>query len=348
MGKYTNFYNAYTRCTQGKIFWRKHINQKIPLNDTLDYLKNHSEDKTLYKRDYIKFSDFLTCQNIVEGLMQQNDHSTVFQLAHDMWGSTAYHLITHAGKQMINSNKIFITQEREDLFNLTDIAPSFTINDLNIQQNHTFYLQSQPDTLYLLRKELLYNPTNKEVLYRWVLLTINPKNGTGFVSQEIYIEGVTMSLSDLYNLNSSAILQSKTSIFSSDDHEVEMTSNAQKMIPLIIKALLYMKAVNPQPKNEHDIAINIRQKNIPPKRRAKLLRGVPQFLVRTLDAPIKQHTQYLSTQSTDISKSIRGHWVRGHFRKQRHGLGRKLTKIIYVEPFFKGDADNMVATITKI
>lgn len=353
MGKYSNFYNLYQRCITGKIYWRKHINQSISLNDTLNYLKEHSKDNTLYKRNYIKYSDFLTCQNITEELIRKNDRSHTLQKAHDMWGSTAYHLITHAGTQMIDSNKIFITKEREDLFNLTDIAPSFTINDLNITQTHTIYLESQPDTLYLIRREIVYNPNiiqDQSELYRWCLITIRPKHGTDFINQEIYIEGVTMSLSDLYNCNATAILRAESSIFSSDDHGDEMMSNANKMIPLIIKALLYMKAVYSPYVNQHDEAHRIHQKNIPMKRKMRLLATAPQFLVRTLYAPDKEHTQYLNTQSNDISVSlpIRGHWVRGHFRKQRYGKQLKESKIIFIEPFFKGDADNMVDVITKI
>ena len=277
----------------------------------------------------------------------QTDNRPAFSLAHDMWGATAYHMITQAGKQMQQAQKIFITKEREALFNLTDVAPSFTINDLNITQNHILYLESNPDVLYLIRKEILYNPyDNDEDLYRWCLLTINPKNGTGFISQEIYIEGVEMSVSDLYNCNRTAILQTEKSMFASDDHKDEMTDNANKMIPLVIKTLLYMKATHPKPANQHDLAIRIREKDLPPKRKKKLLSTVPQFIIHTLDAPPKN--PYTTTHTSENSRSLRGHWVRGHFRKQRHGKGRKEVKVIYIEPFFKGDADNMVDQITKI
>jgi hypothetical protein len=346
MSKYGKFYNLYQRCISGNIFWKKHIPQNIPLSQVQDYLKQISEDETLYKRKYLKYSDFLTCQTATEAIMQTNDRSA-FSLAHDMWGASAYHMITHACRQMQDTKKIFITKERENLFNLTDVASSFTINDINIDQNHTLYLESNPDVLYLIRKELLHNPyDNEEDLYRWCLLTINPKNGTGFISQEIYIEGVEMSVSDLYNCNRTAILQAEKSMFASDDHKDEMIDNANKMIPLVIKTLLYMKATHPKPANQHEEAIRLRTKDMPLKRKEKLLKSAPQFIIHTLDAPAKN--PYSTTQTSEASRSLRGHWVRGHFRKQRHGKGFKEMKVIYIEPFFKGDADNMVDQITKI
>tara|TARA_R100000808_G_scaffold16145_1_gene36636 strand:- start:8754 stop:10706 length:1953 start_codon:yes stop_codon:yes gene_type:complete len=33
---------------------------------------------------------------------------------------------------------------------------------------------------------------------------------------------------------------------------------------------------------------------------------------------------------------MRQHWVTGHYRQQPHGIGRTLTKLIYIEPFIKG------------
>ena len=40
--------------------------------------------------------------------------------------------------------------------------------------------------------------------------------------------------------------------------------------------------------------------------------------------------------STKDRNPMRQHWVTGHYRQQPHGIGRTLTKLIYIEPFIKG------------
>lgn len=50
--------------------------------------------------------------------------------------------------------------------------------------------------------------------------------------------------------------------------------------------------------------------------------------------------------STDDRESPSRHWVRGHWKRQRHGEGRKLTKIIQVWPYLRGEGDDPEGTRT--
>ena len=43
-----------------------------------------------------------------------------------------------------------------------------------------------------------------------------------------------------------------------------------------------------------------------------------------------------SDSSKKDKNPMRQHWVTGHYRQQKHGIGRTLTKLIYIEPFIKG------------
>lgn len=340
------FYEEYKKCVSGKFkfkFRKDILASDLPEKFTRVALQMCSSDKTISERDYYIYADFATIQHQV--LVEKN--VDLFEL----WAAITKAIPIQAGKQMHNTKKVYVSKERILQFERTELSEYFILEDLKIpEEGVTFYFDIKGEhQIFILRKEM--RPEANENLprrYRWVLLGLNTDRGTDFSFQTFINIGEQQSLNEVYKDTYSDVENLRDlSIKGIDSNQIakEVIRRSKWLLPTVIKCLLYMQAVMVKPQNKSPHAISIMSSNACEKKKKKLLKGVPEFSI--YDLSIINNTHYKNTGSKSL-KNLRGHWVRGHFRKQVCGPNRSERKVIFIEPFFKGDADNPVERIYKL
>lgn len=345
MGKYDKMYKIYQQCINNKFFFSKEYCQEtFAFEETKKRLMLISSDEFLEKRDYFIYPDFHTVNMFlykIKDLRGLKDECFITAI------SVLKHILKNSGKDCIKAKKIFIPRERKAQFDNVDIDGNFLLSDLDIDQNYVLFFEDYPQFLFIVKLEA--KPSSEEK--RWVLMGLCPSDANKMFFNTLYDDNgdKTLSLSSLLTNCEESLkdVQQETKIDQNlSDFLLSFTSDITKQV---IKTLLFMKAVKIQAQNRSIEAERIREKqNLTQKRKDQLLKTAPQFLVYSLD---KSSSKALSDKDnlSGIEKgNMRGHWVRGHFRKQRCGEKFKETKIIFIAPFFKGDSENIVEKIFKL
>jgi len=109
----------------------------------------------------------------------------------------------------------------------------------------------------------------------------------------------------------------------------EDTAFNESMLQFVTKILLYMmsrdKAV-PKPRQIRKQKTN---------KKGKILK-TPLWAPNVIGQELKIRDNSKDTDTDTDKRSNRPHWVRGHFRRQPYGKGRKLTKTVMIAPYKTG------------
>jgi len=132
-------------------------------------------------------------------------------------------------------------------------------------------------------------------------------------------------------------------------------------IRMIIGTLLYMQcdgaivdAVTPQDREESFAKRHGRKRNLKKGKAGRERKALDQYGHSTIIyvgsgwGKTEEGEAFSRGQDWDSSnpESKRRHWVRGHFRNQAHGEGRRLRKRIFIAPHQRGDEDKIESDVT--
>jgi len=112
-------------------------------------------------------------------------------------------------------------------------------------------------------------------------------------------------------------------------------------IRVVVNFILYLNSMEPEvrsaPENAEWAARRwaaAAKKN--PSKRARMLRGIPDFTLTDLAPSIRDEPD----GGTGEGQHLRRHWVRGHWRRQPVGPGRAQLRLLWVRPHLRGGADD--------
>lgn len=133
----------------------------------------------------------------------------------------------------------------------------------------------------------------------------------------------------------------------------------QRALKMIFGILLYMQcdgaiidAVTPQDREESFRRRHGRKKNLKKGKAGRERKVLDQYghstiiYVGTGWGATKDGKAYAAGKASENPESRRRHWVRGHFRNQAHGEGRRLRKRIFIAPHQRGDEDKPEGDVT--
>lgn len=132
-----------------------------------------------------------------------------------------------------------------------------------------------------------------------------------------------------------------------------------RALRMILGILLYMQcdgaiieAVTPQDREESFRRRHGRKKNFNKGRAGRERKVLDQYGHSTIVyvgsgwGSTKDGKAYAAGRASENPESRRRHWVRGHFRNQAHGEGRRLRKRIFISPHQRGDEDKPEGDVT--
>lgn len=166
------------------------------------------------------------------------------------------------------------------------------------------------------------------------------KNG-GYTNMEDYF---TSMLAD--PLRDESDFRGSSEILYRSNMKEEVRDNLLKTMRVVCNALIYLTTYQPNltevGPNQRKIAkLKAEMAKYNPeqnkhKRAAKKLRDIQQGTITYLNLPVESDPRCSRSHASPL-----GHMVRGHYKGQRYGKNRLLKRRLWIDPYPRGDQDNM-------
>lgn len=241
--------------------------------------------------------------------------------------------------------KIFLTANARAMLDKVDIAPELNLSTIEqfFPKQALIGLEGENEVLLIRRESRATEDVAHPVLSR-CLYEIPVDNINHYRFHVLFLEDTKTSFKELEDKTTESLHQLEQMGLLKDEQELKALANLEK-VKLVLKIFLYMASTNQKEKNWSPRATALRKNGISEQIIAKKTGSDEKFMVHYLN-PGRAMTS--KNNGGNRTTKVKGHWVRGHFRSQACGAGRKEHKIIFIAPFFKGDAENLANSILCI